>query len=600
MASDPSFPKVASEFIFDLHDCCRRSQKPDEMRHLYSVTYPDLSSKYFGQGTSGWPASKSSVIVDDCDNDPLFLSLYSELAYRHLFTLKHSRSTLKDKIDSWHVYRSLFDKVLEVDPDSRFGSRGNAISILPEWAFDIINEFVYQFQDFSQVRTSLASKAGLAASSSSSSSPPPDGGDARAAAPALTPEQLEDLALLSSNRDAWSVDTVLYYLRNLIKVSKLVDEPSGLGSPGQIHYALGYFASLGLSRLECLLGDYHASVSALSFVDCFSTTELFSPILPARVSLLYHVGVSLVALRRYKDAVRVLTSMSLHLTRSLKNSSLRNSNKSNAAAGGYEAFSKTNDKMQALLAVLQHAVPSLKPGGPHQHDMLTPILAEKFGHKLARIDAGEDTYDDLVAYACPKFVSPVVPSYDCAEAAASGVNMSTSFTKRQVSLIGLELSSYGRLPSLRSYLKLYSSVAVSKLAAFSDATDDDIVQRLMAMKTKGLQVEHGRGRGSKAAGPTTAGALVSAAADEDAQEGRTPVDSKDSARPDVTGSANCVGPMSGALGMVVSDVHYFVNADFVVHVSENEREKHDDKYFARQITVLGDIEKEVNCIYLDF
>ena len=154
-------------------------------------------------------------------------------------------------------------------------SAGDGAHIVPDWGFDIMHEFVYQFQGFCQLRTRNSSK--------------------------------EDLDLLAENKDCWAVETVMYYLHALVNVSG--STPACSKAPGQIQGILGHFAILSLSRLSCLLGDFSSSLTSLSPLSLFSTTEMFSSIFPARLSLFYHAGVSFFVLRRYRDAARVMQDM---------------------------------------------------------------------------------------------------------------------------------------------------------------------------------------------------------------------------------------------------------------------------------------------------
>ena len=85
-----------------------------------------------------------------------------------------------------------------------------------------------------------------------------------------------------------------------------------------------------LSRLECLLGDYRASIDALDVIydinaelvavgeDMKSPEELVNGVFPARLSLTYHAGVSYLMLRRYKDSASILGGICLFMQRGFK------------------------------------------------------------------------------------------------------------------------------------------------------------------------------------------------------------------------------------------------------------------------------------------
>ena len=44
------------------------------------------------------------------------------------------------------------------------------------------------------------------------------------------------------------------------------------------------------------------------------------------------------------------------------------------------------------------------------------VVREKYGGQLSKIEAGEEGYEDLFIFACPKFIHPAVPDYSQASA----------------------------------------------------------------------------------------------------------------------------------------------------------------------------------------
>jgi translation initiation factor 3 subunit L len=423
---------AVKDFIFDLHDSVRRSQRPDELRSLYTQTFPELSSKYYA--SEPWPTSEA--VSSECEGDSLFLSLYNELTMRHLFT--NLRPTLTDKLSCWTVYKALFDAVLASDDNDR-----DTAAILPEWGFEIMHEFVYQYQGFCQFRTRSSALSA------------------------------EDIEILDQNKDAWAVGTVMYYLHALVKKGKAAASTAS-ANPNRLSVILGYFATLSLSRLECLLGDFHASLAALDGIDLFGKDELFYPLFPARLSLFYHAGVSYFVLRRYKDATRVMSKMVADIDRGFKANQLKK-------LPGFEQFMKLNDKMVALLAIISHIQPSIK-----MDESLQRTIADKHGDKLAKIEAGEDDYEDLFTTGCPKFVSPVVPTYD---GSSSVTNLTAAAYTYQIQQTVSELGNLTGIPKLRSYLKLYTSIDIEKLANFNDCSGSELTARLLAFKQKAIQLE---------------------------------------------------------------------------------------------------------------
>lgn len=137
-----------------------------------------------------------------------------------------------------------------------------------------------------------------------------------------------------------------------------------------------------------------------------------------------------------------------------------------------DQFSKTHDRMIALLAILSHLC-------SHVGLLEDPILRsirENHGSLLSKIDASEKDYDELFTFASPKFISPVV----------GGDNY-----KLQIKFFRKEMSSQQKCRKLRSYMKLYTSMEVRKLAAFTDSTEEEMIAFLLSYKNHMNQLEEG-------------------------------------------------------------------------------------------------------------
>lgn len=140
---------------------------------------------------------------------------------------------------------------------------------------------------------------------------------------------LDAIDVLSENKDAWAVESVLTYLHRLVLAGTTTTSSSGRVIHPVYRY-LAYFASVTLSRLECLLGDYRASIMALDVIfdphadlvpvgeEMKSPEGLVNGVFPARLSLTYHAGVSYLMLRRYADSANTLGGICLFMQRGFK------------------------------------------------------------------------------------------------------------------------------------------------------------------------------------------------------------------------------------------------------------------------------------------
>lgn len=190
--------------------------------------------------------------------------------------------------------------------------------------------------------------------------------------------------------------------------------------------------------------------------------------------------------------------------------------------------------MIALLAILTHVCP---PGGLLE-DSVIRTIREKHGSQLSKIDAGEEGYEDIFMFACPKFVSPALPDY------SQPSTSSNDAYKHQVRKFQDEMASQHVARKLRSYMKLYTSIGVSKLAAFNDTNEKDFLPLLLSYKHKMRQLEQ---------------------SDDSLLQGK----------------------MGSAL-----DIHYYIVND-MVHVDEAEKQRRFENFFMGQILQNTDIVKEL-------
>ena len=120
-------------------------------------------------------------------------------------------------------------------------------------------------------------------------------------------------------------------------------------------------------------------------------------------------------------------------------------------------------------------------------DNILNIAKERFAEQFTKLSrGGEDAlaaYEDLFLYACPKFISANPPPYDDPVQLASYVeDAPLEPNQRHLGIFLSQVRSLQNVPTLRSFLKLYTSLDASKLSNFLDQDEEDLVQQMMAMK----------------------------------------------------------------------------------------------------------------------
>jgi translation initiation factor 3 subunit L len=104
-------------------------------------------------------------------------------------------------------------------------------------------------------------------------------------------------------------------------------------------------------------------------------------------------------------------------------------------------------------------------------------------------DEGLPAFEELFLYACPKFIAANPPPYDDQEQlAAYAEDPSPEPAQRHLALFLADVRAQAAVPTLRSFLKLYTSLDAAKLAGFLDADEEEMVQQMMAVKAASRSV----------------------------------------------------------------------------------------------------------------
>lgn len=109
-------------------------------------------------------------------------------------------------------------------------------------------------------------------------------------------------------------------------------------------------------------------------------------------------------------------------------------------------------------------------------------------------DEALPAFEELFIHACPKFITANPPPYDDPQALAVLLSPSSpspntpapsvqqDSSQRHLALFLADVSASAQVPTLRSFLKLYTSLGTSKLANFLDTDEEEMIQEMMVMK----------------------------------------------------------------------------------------------------------------------
>lgn len=428
-------PEPIRKFLLYFQRCIGE-MKVMEIQDAYENGFNELTNRFFKN--EPWPPSE--VVAPIVRDDQVFIILYRELYFRHVYARVQNGPTIQQRFDSYYNYCHLFNYILSAD-------KPVALELPNQWLWDIIDEFIYQFQSFSQYRCKTKGKT------------------------------LEEVEQLRGAPKVWNVHSVLNVLHSLVDKSTINrqlevytsggDPDSVAGEFGRhsLYKMLGYFSLVGLLRLHSLLGDYYLALKVLENID-FNKKNLYSRVPACQITTYYYVGFSYMMMRRYQDAIRTFSNILLYIQRTKQ--IFQNK------TGLYDQVNKQNDQMYTLLAICLVLHPMRIDETVHQQ------LREKFSDKMLKMQRGDlSEFENNFAFACPKFLSPVPPNYD---------GMSPELFKepyqQQLRVFMDEVIQQQMLPTVRSFLKLYTTLPLSKLASFMGVPKDDLVTHLMCFKHK--------------------------------------------------------------------------------------------------------------------
>jgi translation initiation factor 3 subunit L len=115
-----------------------------------------------------------------------------------------------------------------------------------------------------------------------------------------------------------------------------------------------------------------------------------------------------------------------------------------------------------------------------------PLLAKHFPD-FTGSEEGLAAFEELFLYACPKFIASSPPPYEDPDALALYLQSPPlEPAQRHLTIFLGDVRALANVPTLRSFLKLYTSLDASKLANFLDMKEEPkeevLVQQLMGLK----------------------------------------------------------------------------------------------------------------------
>jgi len=299
------------------------------------------------------------------------------------------------------------------------------VIMLPQlWAWDLVAEFIYQFCDYATFRSKLVASP-----------------------------QTEILDKDPEARAAWSVPGVLAALHLI-------------ADPAKCH-ELGYYAYVGLCRVHCAICDYTSVVALASKIDLQNRVYNTNP--ACQVTLFHRIGFAYMMLRRYNDAVKTFVRTLNQMPRMLRGD-VRSQN----------VVTKKIDQICKLLMICRELAPQ------RIGDDIQQYLREHYAEKNVQLQNGNvAVFEEFFMYACPRFVPGCLPPPRSADATTDSAapEQLQSVPRKQFQLFMRDASRQQSLSLMRSYLKLYTNMSLTKLAEYVEKDPEAVRRDVMYLNT---------------------------------------------------------------------------------------------------------------------
>lgn len=430
----------------------------DSIRRLYETDFQVISDKYFA--SSPWP---SVELVGEFYRQyqryhSLIMTLYTELYYRHLFLRCPDLVNWEHRRESWSNYALL----VEFLADTTCSKERDMIMLPAQWLWDMLDEFIYQFQDSSRWL------------------------QRRCKALADSPDRKRLLAELEGDLEVWPAFRVFELLQKIVQQSGIKEmlqqqrqDPIGTrGLENELRYQLGFFALILQLKLHVQVGLFYSAVAAVEDIE-ISAKAFYWRVPAAHVSFVFHLGFAYMMLRRYQDAIRVMSQALITLSR-------QRGQLASSSSYQHAAMARSADRMHVLLLICA------KLSGTKLDESIHQTIKERYSDKFYKLQQETDeAYCELFTWAAPRFVDPAAPPTYDDEAFDKFVAGRGEVRVGVCKLFLKDVESRRKVNTINSFTKLYHNIPLAKLGRLMKESAEDpesqVRADLMSSKLKSQQ-----------------------------------------------------------------------------------------------------------------
>jgi len=207
-------------------------------------------------------------------------------------------------------------------------------------------------------------------------------------------------------------------------------------------------------------------MKSIEDLDFQAEVPLYYKIPASHITLYYYMGFAYLMLRRYVDAIKTFSDILIFVSKTSGMNTL-------SIQSGF--LMKKHEQIYSLLLICQALCPM------PLDDFLEKAIREKHQEKQDRLFRGEELcFEDLFVYACPKFITAALPEN------LENFNQNEAH-QRQCHLFLQDVKQQKFLPTIRSYMKLYTAIKISKLAQLCEMDEENLREQLLCVVHKTRQ-----------------------------------------------------------------------------------------------------------------
>jgi len=284
MSQHDRVPTEVTDFLTDFSNCIREGDLQLIMEN-YSDRWENITKQNYR--ATAWPAAASLKLNLEGEFRNLFLCLYKQLYYRHIFQRlepaeENPHMYVEHYLQSFENFVNLFNIFIRDICGKSEGELSNIV--LPNvWLWDIIHSFVSQCQSFHLWKCKLDDEN----------------------IDSITPEQRR---LLQQNSESWHLLRVFRYLTVFAWCAgiRVRLSPLEYNNPScDMQMCLGQFSVIGMLRLHTILGDYTTALEVLETIE-LRTNNAVTSFKTCDLTISYYMAVCYMMKGRFQDALAIV------------------------------------------------------------------------------------------------------------------------------------------------------------------------------------------------------------------------------------------------------------------------------------------------------